>query len=76
MLFLLDVSRWFYGKITKKQPVEKSEKPVTGARTGKGITDFTNQYCLTGEEHFEALKEVFGAGNIEWISKDTLSYAD
>lgn len=43
---------------------------------GEGGTGFDNQYCLSGEEHFEALKEIFGTDNVEWTSRDTLSYAD
>ena len=35
-----------------------------------------NQYCLSGEEHFEAFKEMYGAENVEWTSRDTLSSAD
>ena len=35
----------------------------------KGSTSTgTNQYCLTGEEHFEAYKEMFGAENVEWVT--------
>ncbi|AQR94243.1 hypothetical protein [Clostridium saccharoperbutylacetonicum] len=29
-----------------------------------------NKYCLSGEEHYESLKDLFGAENVEWISKD------
>ncbi len=36
----------------------------------------TNRYCLSGEEHFGAYKEMFGAENVEWTSRDTLSSAD
>ena len=36
----------------------------------------TNRYCLSGNEHFEAYKEMFGAENVEWTSRDTLSRAD
>lgn len=35
-----------------------------------------NQYCLSGEEHFEAFKEMYGAENVEWTSRDTLSSTD
>lgn len=41
-----------------------------------GAPTNTNQYCLSGEEHFEAYKEMFGAENVEWTSRDTLSSAD
>lgn len=42
----------------------------------RGKVSSTNQYCLSGEEHYEAYKEMFGAENVEWTSRDTLSYAD
>lgn len=43
-----------------------------------GSVDFfqREQYCLSGEEHFEAYIEMFGAENVEWTSRDTLSSAD
>lgn len=33
----------------------------------------TNKYSLSGEEHYESLKELFGADNVEWTSKNTIS---
>lgn len=41
--------------------------------SGKSLS---NQYCLSGEEHFEAFKELYGVENVEWTSRDTLSSAD
>ena len=35
-----------------------------------------NKYCLSGEEHYEAYVEMFGAESVEWTSRDTLSSAD
>ena len=58
---------------------------VAGAFIGAGIGDNSvkggtptnsNRYCLSGEEHYEAYKEMFGAENVEWTSRDTLSSAD
>ncbi|MBB6716841.1 TNT domain-containing protein, partial [Clostridium gasigenes] len=42
---------------------------------GKGIegVDKTNKYSLSGEDHYESLKELFGADNVEWTSKNTIS---
>lgn len=40
------------------------------------VTSNSNRYCLSREEHFEAYKEMFGAENGEWTSRDTLSSAD
>lgn len=44
-------------------------------RPKKG-SDIGNRTCLSGAEHFEALKEMFGEENVEWISRDTLSGSD
>ena len=35
-----------------------------------------NEYCISGEEHFEALKAIYGKDNVEWISRDTLTDYD
>jgi hypothetical protein len=35
-----------------------------------------NKYCLSGEEHYESLKELFGAGNVEWTTKETITNAE
>ena len=32
----------------------------------------SNRYSLSGEEHYEAYKEMFGAENVEWTSSETL----
>ncbi|URZ15085.1 T7SS effector LXG polymorphic toxin [Clostridium felsineum] len=29
-----------------------------------------NKYSLSGEEHFESLKDLFGSDNVEWVSKN------
>ena len=41
-----------------------------------GTPSNSNRYCLSGEEHYEAYKVMFGAENVEWTSRDTLSSAD
>ncbi|EPY2303453.1 TNT domain-containing protein [Clostridium sporogenes] len=38
----------------------------------KGVNK-TNKYSLSGEEHYESLKDLFGADNVEWTSKNTIS---
>ena|GEM_PF-2050376 len=35
-----------------------------------------NKYSLYGEEHYEALKDIFGEGNVEWTSKTTISQSE
>ncbi|MBE6050038.1 MAG: DUF4237 domain-containing protein [Clostridium sp.] len=40
------------------------------------IQDRTLKYSLSGEEHYQALKEIFGSENVEWTSRDSLSSAD
>ena len=54
-----------FKKITK-DVVDDSKTVVEGA--GKA-----NKYCLGGEEHYESLKDLFGADNVEWTSKTTIS---
>lgn len=46
------------------------------AGNGGGTATSSNRYCLSGEEHYEVYKEMFGAENVEWTSRDTLSSAD
>ena len=36
----------------------------------------SNQYCLSGEDHYQAYKEMFGEENVEWVTRDSLSSAD
>lgn len=69
---------------TLKQPIKGTGedsldkiKDETNNKEGKGGTSTnSNRYCLSGEEHYEAYKEMFGAENVEWTSRDTLSSAD
>ena len=35
-----------------------------------------NQYSIFGEEHYKAYQKMYGAENVEWTSRDTLSSAD
>lgn len=48
--------------ITKKLGgLSESSKPGDG--------NVGNRYCLTGEAHFKAYQEMFGAANVEWVSR-------
>ena len=51
--------------------VEKLDEAIE-----KGTVFNSNRYCISGDEHFAAFKEMFGAENVEWISRDTLSSSD
>ena len=54
-----------------------SSRDKGGSETREGSTPAnSNRYCLSGEEHYEAYKEMFGAENVEWTSRDTLSSTD
>lgn len=55
---------------------EAWEKPRQRIVEGGSGATATNKYCLTGEEHYEAYKEMFGEENVEWTSRDTISTAD
>ena len=39
-------------------------------------TNIGNKYSLSGEEHFKALKDIFGEENVEWTSKITISKSE
>ena len=64
------------GVVVKEIAPEDVDDILKAGMEGKRGTDSTNQYCLSGEEHYEAYKEMFGAENVEWTSRDTLSNAD
>ena len=66
------------GKEVTRPPIEEPEAvlPPRNESEGKGVSTNSNRYCLSGEEHYEAYKEMFGAENVEWTSRDTLSSAD
>ena len=54
-----------------------SSRDVGGSETRADSTPTnSNRYCLSGEEHYEAYKEMFGTENVEWTSRDTLCSAD
>lgn len=52
------------------------DKYMSKECASRGGSGSTNMYSLSGEEHFEAYKEMFGADNVEWVSRDTLSSTD
>ncbi|GAA0086270.1 hypothetical protein UT300007_27090 [Clostridium sp. CTA-7] len=54
-----------YDEISKKKLLE------VGGESGK-----INKYSLSGEEHYQALKEIFGEGNVEWTSKTNISQSE
>lgn len=61
----------------RMKEIEMQRRFYSGAADGTaGNPDVSNRYCLSGEEHFEAFKEMYGAENVEWTSRDTLSSAD
>lgn len=53
---------------------ERQTPPRTSGPSSENTN--TNKYCLSGEEHYEAYKEMYGAENVEWTSRDTLSNYD
>ncbi len=56
--------------------LETNYRKPSGSSVYEGGNLSANMYCISGEEHFAAYKEMFGAENVEWTSKDTLSVAD
>ena len=39
-------------------------------------TSNINKYSLSGEEHYQALKDIFGEDNVDWTSKTTISHTE
>ena len=75
--FNLDDSEIFLKNTNDIKPLEKTKSMTIGDDVIEGGTPPNiNRYCLSGEEHYEAYKEMFGAENVEWTSRDTLSSAD
>lgn len=60
----------------KNQRVTNIRQVAAYDNSGGGTSTSSNRYCLSGEEHYEVYKEMFGAENVEWTSRDTLSSAD
>ena len=64
---------------TQEPPVNgtgENSNTVQDASTTDRMPQTNNQYCLSGAEHYEAYKEMFGEKNVEWVSRDSLSSAD
>ncbi|URZ18357.1 TNT domain-containing protein [Clostridium felsineum] len=54
--------------------MENSEEmPVVNVGKNQGISNINNKYSLSGQEHYDALKSIFGNGNVEWTSRNTIS---
>lgn len=65
---------WVYERILQSKILFHQRCRKLYVKSGRPTNP--NRYCLSGEEHFEAYKEMFGAENVEWTSRDTLSSAD
>lgn len=61
------------GLMVQGNPGSNNERQTPPKTSGPSNA---NQYCLSGEEHYEAYKEMYGAENVEWTSRDTLSNYD
>jgi predicted small secreted protein len=51
---------------------------VNDGKVDEGVSNASNinKYSLSGEEHYQALKDIFGEGNVEWTSKTTISQSE
>lgn len=65
-------------RVSQIADIMQSHTPFFGSVGSSNITitNTTNVYSLTGEEHYRELCELYGAENIEWVSKNSLSYGD
>jgi len=60
--------------------VKNSDDIIDASKKGnKGVSN-PNKYCLSGEEHYESLNDLFGADNVKWETKvsqyDNAVFAD
>ena len=54
----------------------QSKIPFLGGASSSNIVTPTNVYSLTGEEHYRDFCELYGAENVEWVSKNSLTTGD